>query len=72
MVQQPGYVYDHCFQHLVKLKLDLFAALPNQLSHPKGKNSLQQMVAVLGSPNEMVHNLEYCMTVLAIIHADAL
>ena len=51
------------------LNLELFTCLPNQFAHPQGEVSLQHMVAVLGYPNEMVLNLEFCMTALAIIHA---
>jgi hypothetical protein len=51
------------------LNLELFTCLPNQFAHPQGEVSLKHMVAVLGYPNKMVLNLEFCMTALAIIHA---
>ena len=57
---------DNTWQYL---NLESLAGLPNQLTHPQGKVSLQHLVAVLGYPNEMVLNLEFCMTSLAIIHA---
>ena len=51
------------------LNLELLTYLPNQFAHPQGEVSLKHMVAVLGYPNKMVLNLEFCMTALAIIHA---
>jgi predicted nucleic acid-binding Zn finger protein len=52
------------------LNLKSLARLPNQFTNPEGKIALQHMVAVLGHPNEMVLNLGFCMTPLAIFHAD--
>ncbi len=53
--------------HDVDLKLG--TGLTDKLSDAQGNIPLQYMISILGYPNKMVLDLEFCMTVLPIAHA---
>ena len=51
------------------MNLKTLAGLSHKFSYAQGEIAVQQLIAILGSPNKMVLYLEFCMTSLAVFHA---
>lgn len=57
---------DHTTQYA---NLKTCTCLPNKLSHPESKITLQNVVTIFCYPHKMILYLVFCMTALTIFHA---